>query len=233
MRERSVADENRRRALEAFTRNKNRGGATEPKAARDWWARAISLFSLLIALSSLFFSFLLQRDHLSLVVGNLPLAIRKSDGTVSLHFAYGDPEITFINSGNHPAAIAYFEATARVIKASKPDPLECSPQGVGDQYALPVRIPNLVVKPGEILSAQVQIPKKDPENSIDIPKDKFTARAGDEVMICLHFDIITPANVSRNHPVLAYLVSFDEYLGATLMPQGPIDALNNVYVRFW
>lgn len=226
-------DNERKRALDTFIRNKNRGRAGEPKPARDWWARGVSVLSLVVSLASVFFGFLLQRDNLSLVMGNLPAAIRRADGAVSLHFSYGDPEITFINSGNRAAAIAYFEVTAKILDLSKSEPTACSPQGIGDQYALPIALPNLIVKPGEILSAQLQVPKKDENNSIDIPKEKFTARPGDEVMICLHFDVITPDSIARSRAVLAYLVRFDEYLGATLTPQGPAEVLHQVHVRFW
>jgi hypothetical protein len=221
------------RALEAFTRNKGRAATEGPKTKRDWWALAISLFSLLISVISVFFNFLLQKDHISIVPGELPAVIRSDKGLVSLSFLYGAPEIIFINSGNRSAAFTYFAATAKILDHARPDRKECNGQEMGDIFTLPVDLHNFVVTAGEIKSMRVETPKMDGD-SIDIPKEIFVAKPDDEILVCLHFNVVTPDNIARVRTVPAYLVTFDKHFGDELAPKvSPTDVIHEMNIRFW
>jgi hypothetical protein len=187
-------NQDRQRALEAFTRNKTRPPNSETRSALSKWALGISGLSLLISALGLFLSSFLQRDHISLIAVDLPSAFRKPDGSVTLVFAYGDPKIIFINSGNRPAAITSFGASAKLLDHAKPKPEQCP--RTDDFHTLPVGLLSIVVKPGEMLSAPVEVfPKKHADGTMDIPKDLFTARLGDELMVCLDLDVATADNV--------------------------------------
>jgi hypothetical protein len=70
---------------------------------------------------------------------------------------------------------------------------------------------------------------------MDIPKDLFTARLGDELMVCLDLDVATADNVVTSRSVLAYFVSFtnEKLSEAQLTVKGPTDVLHQVKVHFW
>ena len=89
--------------LQSYLKNGSRPRIDNRKPNRDYWALGISCASLLISFVTLFFNLFLQRDHVSIVVNDVPEAIRANDGSVSL-LVFFDPEITFINSGTRPAA---------------------------------------------------------------------------------------------------------------------------------
>jgi hypothetical protein len=207
----------RLRTLKAYLKHQGRPRSENAKAPRDKWALSISLLSIIISFGTLFFSFLLQRDHISIAVANIPEAMRAADGSVSL-LVFFDPEITFINSGNRPAAITYFAATAKLLAPGAPR--RCNGQELGNIYTLPISIPNVVLKPGEITPVRVQIPKKDKGDSIDVPTDIYRSKPGDELLVCLQFDVVTPDSVSRVRTVPATLVTFDAHFGDDLNPEG-------------
>src|SRR5262245_20274054 len=203
----------RPRVLKAYFKNKERSRSENRKAHRDYWALGISLLSLSISFATLFFNFFLQKDYISFVVPDVPEAMRATDGSVSL-LVLSDPEITFINSGNRPAAITYFAATAKLLAPGMPR--KCNGQEMGGIYTLPIGIPSVVLKPGEITPVKVQIPKKDKGDSINVPKNIYSAKPGDELLVCLHFDVVTADSISRVRTVPASLVTFDAYFGDDL-----------------
>ena len=167
--------------LQSYLKNGSRPRIDNRKPNRDYWALGISCASLLISFVTLFFNLFLQRDHVSIVVNDVPEAIRANDGSVSL-LVFFDPEITFINSGTRPAAITYFAATAKLLDHGAPK--NCNGQEMGDIYTLPIGIPNLVLKPGEITPVKIGIPKKDKGDAIYVPKDIYRAKPGDELLVC-------------------------------------------------
>jgi hypothetical protein len=178
--------------------------------------------------ASIYFSFLLQRDDISIVMGYPPTFDRSPDGAVSINILL-DQEITFINSGNRSAAFTYFAATAKVLERDQP--ALCNGQEMGDIYTLPVDLPNFILKAGEIKSVQVEVAK---QAEIAVSKDIFSAKAGDNILICLHFNIVTPDSFLRIRTVLAFTVTFDKFSGQASTPKRePTSVLHERSVHFW
>jgi hypothetical protein len=219
------------RILAAQLKTRNRADREKQSRLPDYWARSVSFAALLISIATLFYSFFLHRDHISIVVLDTPAALRNADGSVWL-MALDDPTITFINSGTRSAAITYFAATAKVL--IRGEPKECNGQELGDIFTLPVSIPSLILKPGEITSVKVQIPEKGQADSIKVPKDIYTAKPGDQVLVCLHFDVVTPDSISRVRTIPAALVTFDKSFGDDLDIKGrPTDVLREWNIHLW
>jgi hypothetical protein len=174
---------------------------------RDRLPIVISLFSLLISALTIYFNVLLELDDIRVVIGQPPTISREKNGEVSID---GDQEFTFVNSGNRTAAVTYVFITTERIETNVSQAQSCGNMNDKLMLPLPFDVAALVLKAGEINIVSARLgAKRDKQGIIRIPKELFSAAVGDQILVCLAVNIVTPDNYSTQQRIPVYKFTFE------------------------
>jgi hypothetical protein len=211
-------------------------GKERKNAHRDWWAISISIFSLLITLSTFVLGSLLQKDAVRVVIGEPPSVNINEKGEI---YVSGSQTLTFINSGNRPAAVTDIGALAWNISGSEKPKTDCVESEQEPSFLAPLESRQFVIKNGEFSVINLDVreqffwKKRKDGNIYFIGTKDFRVKVGDSFYVCLTLNIVTPDNiVSRwSHPAFKFIV--EEGLGSlTAVPSPIFDAEKPIAVLF-
>jgi hypothetical protein len=221
MREARLSD--RERQLEAFERNKRKADTGKASSAkRDWLPVTFSVASLIVSLTTLYFNIFLQEDNLRVVIGETPMVSRNEGGEIGL---YGDQQLTFINSGNRPAALTRIEAHARALQDEADR--ECKkPDDVRNFFAMvPINFDAkpFVIRPGEIQHVTTTPEaglawrkekaeggtREDETPMFRLPREYHQSKGSGKYLVCITLSFVVPDNYAVRWQKAAYLFSFD------------------------
>ena len=122
---------------------------------------------------------------------------------------YGEPELTFINSGNRPAAITSITAIISRLDSIAVESPKCATTDKLDYLPAPLNIEPFVLKPGEIIVrtggfAKPFFDKKHDFYVLRVPIPKV--KKGDAFLACLQLSITPPDSHSAKTQLPAYQV---------------------------
>ncbi|WP_315701223.1 MULTISPECIES: hypothetical protein [unclassified Bradyrhizobium] len=186
---------------------------------RDWVAIGISLGSLIIsAVTSI--NVLIPRDDVRMMIDRHPLV--GLDLSTNKFKVFGNPLLTFINSGNRPAGISGLSASAQRLDSRSPKIQDCSRKDAL-VFSIPFDTKPFVLNPGEIkvVEAAIAIPSgvealftwitAEKDGIISIPRSDF--KEGDRILICIQLNLATPDSFVKTWQQLAYTIKLESNVG--------------------
>lgn len=156
-------------------------------ALKDWVSVGISCAALGVSLTTAYYSVLLEKDDLRVLIGRLPQSEILADQSVEIS---GSQEFTFINLGNRAALITALGAV--LIRIASAD-AEATCTGSSFPFGVSFESDPFVLKPGEInfKKAPVSVEKKG-RDAVVIPKANYSPKQGDTFTACLFIQFAAP-----------------------------------------
>jgi hypothetical protein len=174
------------------------------KSSTDWFSRILAFSALVVSAWTAYRTLVIQEDDIRVVIGKSPSYFLMTDGSL---IVYGQPELTFINSGNRAAAITSIAAILSRLGSIEVQSPACA-EKTGDYFPVELDIEPFVLKAGEIIVRTGGFPKrsffekKDGYYTLRVPF--VEVKKGDAFLACLQLSITTPDSHSARTQLLAY-----------------------------
>ncbi|MEH2486266.1 hypothetical protein [Bradyrhizobium sp. AZCC 2230] len=176
-------------------------------AGRDWLPVGISVISLAVSLVTFYINALLQVDDVRVMIGDPPYVSTDTNGDTLIE---GGQQFSFINSGNRSAAVTTVSGLSRRLNPAANK--TCASPLQFQEFPIILDAQPFVLKPSEIVvTTPTMASKKDRRGApFRIPKSVFSAKVGDQVLICLNVNVVTPDNTSSAQQIPLYILTFLE-----------------------